>query len=333
MYALARSTRGRAPRVVLLASIFAFASAAAVDGLAQRYPAKPIRMLVGFTAGSGTDVTGRLVAQKLSEQLGQSVIVENRTGAGGGIAIEAVAKSPPDGYTLLLMSSSGTTLSALRPNLPYDLARDLAPVSLVATGPLILVVHPSVPARNIKELLALARAQHGKLSYGSSGVGSATHLAGELLCLAAKVNIAHVPYKGTSDSVVATAAGQIEMSFNSVTGVLALIEANKLRALALTSAKRSPLLPAIPTLAESGVPGYDRSTWYGVLAPAAVPKEVIAHLNGVIGQSVNTPEMKGALNKQGFEPQTGTPEQFATLIQTAIAQDLKLIKSSGVKAE
>ena len=312
--------------------IAALASAAA-DASAQRYPAKPLRMLVGFTSGSGTDVTARMLAQRLADPLGQSVIVENRAGAGGGIAIEAVTRSAPDGHTLLLMSSSGTTLSALRSQLPYDLERDLAPISLVATGPLILVVHPSVPARNVKELVALARAQPGKLSYGSSGVGSATHLAGELLTHIAKVNIAHVPYKGTSDSVVATAAGQIEMSFNSVTGTLALLEARKLRPLGLTSAKRSPLLPAIPTLAEAGVAGYDRSTWYGVLAPAGVPKDIIARLNAVIGQTVNTPEMRDALGKQGFEPQTGTPEQFAALIQAAIAQDVKLIKSSGLKAE
>jgi tripartite-type tricarboxylate transporter receptor subunit TctC len=315
------------------ALVAACASFAATDALAQRYPVKPVRLLVGFTAGSGTDVTGRLVAQKLSEQLGQSVLVENRAGAGGGIAIEAVAKSPPDGYTLLLMSSSGTALSALRPNLPYDLARDLAPVSLVATGPLILVVHPSLPVRTVKELLALARGRPGKLSYGSSGIGSATHLAAELLCLTATISIAHVPYKGTSDSVVATAAGQIEMSFNSVTGVLALLEAGRLRALALTSAARSSLLPAIPTLAESGFPGYDRATWYGVLAPAGVAKEIVARLNGLIGEGVNTAEMRQALNQQGFEPKTGTPEQFATLIQAAIAQDAKLIKASGVKPD
>ena len=316
-----------------VAAICACAHLPAVDALAQRYPVKPVRMLVGFTAGSGTDVTGRLVAQKLSEQLGQPVIVENRPGAGGGIAIEAVAKSPPDGYTLLLMSASGTTLAALRPNLPYDLARDLAPVSLVATGPLILVIHPSLPARSVKELLALARARPGKLSYGSSGVGSATHLAGALVCLMANVSIAHVPYKGTSDSVVATVAGQIEMSFNSVTGVLALLEAGRLRALALTSARRSPLLPAIPTLAESGLPGYDRATWYGVLAPAGVPKEIVMRLNALIDQGVNTTEMKEALGQQGFEPQTGTPGEFAARIQNAIAQDVKLIRSSGVKAD
>jgi tripartite-type tricarboxylate transporter receptor subunit TctC len=315
------------------ALVAACASLAAAVAHAQRYPVKPVRLLVGFTAGSGTDVTGRLVAQKLSEQFGQSVIVENRAGAGGGIAIEAVAKSPPDGYTLLLMSSSGTALSALRPNLPYDLARDLVPVSQVATGPLILVVHPSLPVRTVKELLAFARGRPGKLSYGSSGIGSATHLAAELLCLTAKISIAHVPYKGTADSVVATAAGQIEMSFNSVTGVLALLEAGRLRGLALTSATRSSLLPAIPTLAESGFPGYDRATWYGVLAPAGVAKEIVARLNGLIGEGVNTAEMRQALNQQGFEPKTGTPEQFATLIQAAIAQDAKLIKASGVKPD
>ena len=321
-----------------VATVAACAHLPAVDALAQRYPVKPVRLLVGFTAGSGTDVIGRLVAQKLSEQLGQPVIVENRPGAGGGIAIEAVAKSPPDGYTLLLMSASGTTLAApahfaSSTQIPSDIGADLAPVSLVATGPLILVIHPSLPARSVKELLALARARPGKMSYGSSGIGSATHLAGALLCLMATVSIAHVPYKGTSDSVVATVAGQIEMSFNSVTGVLALLEAGRLRALALTSARRSPLLPAIPTLAESGLPGYDRATWYGVLAPAGVPKEIVMRLNALIDQGVNTTEMKEALGQQGFEPQTGTPGEFAARIQNAIAQDVKLIRSSGVKAE
>src|ERR1043166_4667956 len=215
---------------LLCATIAACASLITVDAHAQRYPTKSIRLLVGFTAGSGTAAVGRLIAQKLTEQLGQTVVVENRAGAGGGIAIEAVAKAPPDGYTLLLMSASGTTLVALPPTLPFDIARDLAPVAQAATAPLILVVHPSVPARNVKELLALARSHPGKLSYGSSGVGSATHLAGALLCLTAKVDITHVPYKGTSDSVVATAAGQIEMSFNAVTGVLALLESGRLRA-------------------------------------------------------------------------------------------------------
>ena len=317
----------------LLAGIVACANLSVFDSLAQRYPVKPIRMVVGFAAGGSTDATARMVAQKLSEHLGQPVIVENRVGAGGSIATERVATSPADGYTLLLMPASGAIDAALRSKLPYDLDRDFAPVSLAVIGPYVLVVHPSVPARNVAELVALARAQPGKLNYGSAGVGSTMHLAAELFNLMAKVNTVNVPYKGGSESVIATAGGQVDMSFPTLMTAVPLINSGKLRALAVTSAKRASLTPSIPTLDESGLTGYDRTGWFGVLAPAGVPKDIIARLNGIIGKAINTPEMKESLTKQGFEPQTNTPEQFAALIRDEIAQTAKLIKLFGVKAE
>ena len=297
------------------------------------YPTKPIRLVIGYTPGGPTDVTGRIVAQKLSEHLDQPVIIENRAGASGTIATEKVATSPADGYTLLIMTGADTIQPALRANLPYDLERNLAPVSMLATGPLLLVVHPSVPAREVKELLGLARSQPGKLSYGSAGVGTTSHLAGELLKLITKMNIVHVPYKSSADSALATASGQIDMGFPGLPGALPLLNVKKLRALAVTTAKRASLLPSIPTLDESVAPGYDRSGWYGVLAPAGVPKDVIARLNAAIVKVVNAPEMKESLNKQGLDPLTNTPEQFAAFIKNEIAQNAKLIKLSGAKTE
>ncbi len=313
--------------VIVFAQLFAF------EALAQSYPNKPVRIVVGFAAGGGTDVTARLVAQKLSQHLGQPVVVENRPGATTSIATERVAKSPADGYTLLMVSSTTLIHSALRANLPYDLERDLAPVSLVTTGALVLVVHPSVPVRNVKELIALAWSQPGKLNYGSSGVGGTTHLAGELFNLMAKVKLVHVPFKGGSESVIANAAGQIDMNFTSVTAAMPLLGAGKFQALAVTSAKRSSLMPSLPTLDESGLPGYGYSAWFGVLAPAAVPKDIMAQLNAAIGKVVNTPEMKEALNTQGLEPQTNSLEQFAAFMRSETGKFAKLIKLAGLKAE
>jgi tripartite-type tricarboxylate transporter receptor subunit TctC len=303
------------------------------DSSAQGYPVKPLRMVVGFPAGGAADIIARMLAQNFSEHLGQPAIVENRPGAGSSIATERVAASPADGYTLLMLGASGAAQSALRARLPYDLERDLAPVSLVVTAPFVLVVHPSVPAHNVAELIALARSRPGKLNYGSNGVGAAIHLAAELFNWMAKTNIVHVAYKGSAEYVVAVAAGEIDMSFSTLTAVLPLLKVDKLRALAVTSAKRASLTPSLPTLGESGLPGYDRSTWFGVLTPAGVPKDIIAQLNAVIGKIVNTPEMSEAFSQQGLEPQTGTPEQFAALIRSEIAQNARLIKLAGVKPE
>ena len=317
----------------LCVGIVACLNLSVLDSPAQDYPVRPIRMLVGFTVGGVGDITARLVAQKLSEPLGQHVVVENRGGASGAIATERVATSTADGYTLLLMTAVETVILALRTRLPYKLERDLAPVSLVAIAPFVLVIPQSMPARTVKELIALARSQPGKLSYGSVGAGSTPHLAGELLKSMAGVRIVHVPYKGGGESVIATASGQVDIGFHSATAALPLVEAGKLRALGVNSAKRASFLPSIPTIAESGLPGFDRSSWNGVLAPAGVPRNIIARLNAAIGKVVNTVEMRESFRREGLEPQTNTPEQFAAFIQGELEKNSKLIKSIGLKAE
>ncbi|MBI4188968.1 MAG: tripartite tricarboxylate transporter substrate binding protein [Betaproteobacteria bacterium] len=293
-------------------------------------------MIVGFSPAGGADTAARLVAQKLSENLGQPVVVENRPGASGSIATETVAKSRADGYTLLLLTVIGIVQAAMPAKLPYDLdlERDFAPISLLGATRYLLVVHPSVPTRNVKELIALARLQPGTLSYASSGMGSVAHLMAELFNSMAKVKIIQVPYKGSGQYTVAIASGEVHMSFVSLPAVLPLLGAGKIRALAIGSAKRSPLMPSIPTIDESGLPGYDMSgTWFGVVAPAGVPKDIIARLSTVIGKVVNTPEMQESFNKRGIEPQTNTPEQFAAFIHSEIALNTKLIRSIGMKAE
>ena len=305
-------------------------SSLASEAQAQSFPAKPVRMMVGFSPGGGTDVTARLVAQKLSALLGQSVVVENRAGAAGAIAAEFVARSPADGYMLLMVASTTFINSVLR---GQNLERDLTPVSLATTAPMVMVVHPSVPTQNVKDLIALARTRPGKLNYGSDGVGGTTHLCGELFNLLANVKLVHVPYKGAGDSILATAGGQVDMNFASAPATLPLLNAGKFRALAVSSPKRSSLLPALPTLDESGLAGFDVTTWFGVLAPAAVPKDVIAQLSAAIAKVVNTPEMKEAINKQGMETQANSPEQFAEFMRRQSGTIARLVEKAGMKAE
>ncbi|MBI2289544.1 MAG: tripartite tricarboxylate transporter substrate binding protein [Betaproteobacteria bacterium] len=317
----------------LCVGIVAGASLSVLDSLAQSYPIKPIRMLIGFSPGAAPDVIARIMAPLFSEDLGQPLVVENRGGVGGSIATGLVAKSPADGYTLLMMAAADTLQPALRPDLPYDLERDIAPVSLVVTGCAVLTVHPSVPARSVKELVALARARPGELNFGSSGVGSSSHLMGELFNMMAEVKMSHVPYKGSADAAAATAAGQIEISFPSIASVGPFLDARKLRALAVTSARRNPLLPSLPTVSESGLPGYDRSTWFGVAAPAGVPKEIIARLHAEIGKIVGTPKIKALFNKQGLEPSPNTPEEFAAFIREQLATNAKVVAFSKAKSE
>ena len=300
---------------------------------AQSYPTKPVRMLFGFTAGGAGDVSARILAQKLSESFGQNVFVENRAGAGGAIADEAVARSPADGYTLLYAAGSSAILPALRSKLPYDIERDLAPVCLVVITSFALTVHPTVPVRDVQALIALARAQPRKLTFGSPGVGSSAHFAAELFNMMADVKMLHVPYKGPPEATTAVVAGQIDVAFPSVTGALPLVSSGKLKALGVTSEKRAALLPSVPTLAEAGVTGYSRFGWNGVMVPAAVPKEIVTRLNAAIVKIVNTPEMQEIFLKQGLETKTGTPEQFAAFIRNERAQNLKLVKFAGIKVE
>jgi tripartite-type tricarboxylate transporter receptor subunit TctC len=314
---------------VILTLVDAFAQTPST-GPGQAYPIKPIRIVVGLAAGGVADVTARAVGQKISEQLGQPVVVENRTGAGTSLAIERVAMSAPDGYTLLLMGSSATVHSALRRKLPYDLERDLAPISLLTNAPFMIVVHPSMPTRNIKELIALARAQPGKLNYGSNGFGSLSFLAGALFNQMADVKIVDVPYKGGTENVIAAASGQVAFSFTGVPTALPLVSSGKLRSLAVTSPKRVSFLPEMPTVGESGLPGYAMVPWYGLAAPAAVSKDIIVLVNAVIGKAFDTPEMKASLGQKGMEVQVSSPQQYAAFIHSEIEKNAKLIKAAGV---
>ncbi len=317
-------------RTALVTMLYVSASA-----FAQTYPAKPVRIIVGFSPGGIADVTVRLIAPKLSESLGQQIIVENRPGASGAIATERVASSSADGYTLLAPTAADAVIPVLRAKLPYKLERDLAAVSLVAVAPFVLVVHPAVPARSVKELIALARAQPGKLSYGSVGIGTTPHLSVEALKVMAGINILHVPFKGGLDNVIANASGLVDMVCASIPSLLPFISAGaqRLRPLAVTSAQRTALMPALPTLSESGVPGYERSSWVGILAPAGVPRDIIATLNAALVKVVNTAEMKATFVRQGVEAQTNSPEQFAAYIATHLEQNAKLIRAIGLKPE
>jgi len=303
------------------------------DATAQTYPAKPIRMLFGYTAGGAGDVSARLLAQKMSEQLGHNVVVENRPGAGGSIADDAVAKAPPDGYTLLYAAGSTVILPALRANLPYNVERDLVPVSLVVITSFVLSVHPSVPARDTKTLIALARQMPGRLKFGSPGMGSSAHFAGEVAHMMADVKMLHVPYRGAPEAMTALVSGETDVGWPTVTGALPFIGLNKIRPLAVSNSVRAALLPAVPTLSEAGVAGYERAGWNGVLVPAGATKDVIARLNAVIVKSVASPEIRDAFVKQGLEARTTTPEAFAAFIKRELAQNAKVVKFAGIKTE
>ena len=318
----------------LCAGIVACVNLPVLDSLAQEYPVKPVRLVVGFSPGGISDVLARLVAQKISGPLGQQMIVENRPGASGIIANERVARSPADGYTLLIIGGSSTILPALRAKMPYDLERDLAPVSMLAISPFVLVVHPSVPARNVKDLIAIAKSRQHELSYATVGMGSPPHLMTELFKSMAKVDILPVSYKGGGDAVVALASGQIDMYVSSVPSLLPLLEAGKIRLLAVTSAKRLSTFPSLPTIGESGLPGYDYANWTGVVAPAGTPKDIIARLNAELGKVINSADITETLTKKmGMVPETGTPEQLAAFMREMLQKNAKIIKSIGLKPQ
>jgi tripartite-type tricarboxylate transporter receptor subunit TctC len=274
-----------------------------------------------------------VLAPKLADAFGQQFVIENRGGSGGLLATDAVSKSAPDGYTLLLMPAADTIQPAVRKKLPYDLERDFTPVSRIVFGPWFLIVHPSVPARNAREFVALARASPGKLNYASSGVGSSAQMVSELVNSLANVKITHVPYKGISDGVTATASGEVDMIIASIPASTPLLNAKRVRSLGVTTGQRTPLAPHMPTLAESGLPGFDRSGWYGILAPAGVPRDIVTRLNAAIVKIVNSPEMRDAYMKQGLDPSPGTPEEFGAFIRNEIAQNIKLVKAAGIRLE
>ena len=298
---------------------------------APGFPSAPIRLVVGYPPGGGTDTTARVVARKLAESLGTPVVVENRPGATGIIAGQFVAKAPADGYTLLMMTANDTALPALNSKLPFDLVRDFTPVSLLTIGPMVLVVNPSLPAESVKELIALGKAR--PLNFGSSGVGGTPHLAGELFGAMANIKMLHVPYKGGGDLVTAVMSGQIDFCFTSIASAAGLIKTNKLKALAVSSLKRVGELPSVPSLDESGLTGYDYSSWYGVVGPAGLPASVLATLQDHISKAVINAEISDSLKKQGLEPKASTPAQFSSLIEREIAQNSVLAKRAGLQAQ
>jgi tripartite-type tricarboxylate transporter receptor subunit TctC len=300
---------------------------------AQNYPAKPVRFIVPYAAGGGVDIVTRTLAQKLTELFGQSVVVENRPGGNTNIGSEAVARAAPDGYLLLMASPANAVNGSLFAKLPYDTLRDFEPVSLIGYGPLVLVVHPSVPARSVQELLALCRARPGQLSYASGGNGSSQHLAGEMLKIVSKIDIVHVPYKGAAPALVDLIGGQIAFMFNNTLEVLPYVKAARLRALAVASAKRAAVLPEAPTFAESGLPGFEATVWWGVLAPAATPRDVVTRLNVEIVRALRSSDVKDRFTGLGAETVGSTPEQFEEFLKAEIAKWANVIRTSGIRAD
>ncbi len=304
------------------------------SALAQPFPSKPLRIVVPFPAGGTTDVLARAVAQKLTETLGQPVVVDNRPGAGGNIGAELVAKSPPDGYTLL-MGTVGTHAinPGLYPKMPYDHVRDFAPVILVAGVPNVLVVNPSLPVNSVQELIVYSKANPGKLNFASSGNGTSIHLSAELFKTMAGVQIMHVPYKGSAPALQDLVGGQVQLMFDNLPSSLALIKGGKLKALAVTSSARAAALPDVPTLAESGLPGFEASSWFGLLAPAGTPQPAIATLNAEVAKWLATPEAREKLLAQGAIAAGGTPEDFTRHIAAETAKWQKVVKESGAKVD
>jgi len=301
---------------------------------AQDYPRKPVRLIVPFAPGGGNDTVARTIAQQMSASLGQQIVIDNRSGAGGVVGAELAAKAPPDGYTLFL---GGVGSLAVNPNLharlPYDPLKDFAPITLIASAPSVLVVHPSVPARTLAEFTALARANPGKLNYASNGNGSSAQLAAVMYEAMAGVQLMHVPYKGLSPALVDLLSGEVQAMFSSVVAIVPHIQSGKLRPLAVTGKKRASPLPGVPTVAESGYPDYEAGSWYGLLAPAGTPREIVARLHGDAVKALEQPEIRSRLAGEGAEPVGSTPEQFAAYIRSELARMGRLIRDAHIHIE
>ena len=305
----------------------------ACGAFAQSYPHKPIRLVLPYPPGGGTDVIARPLAQKLTETLGQQVIVDNRGGANGNIGMEFVAKSPPDGYTLLFALTAQYAINpSLYPKLPYDTVKDYAPISLLANAPYLLVVHPSMPAKSTSELIALMKTRPGQLAYSSSGNGSGAHLAGEMFRSLAKVEMAHVPYKGAGPAMPDLIAGQVQLSFVTYTAAGPHIKTGRLRALGVTTAKRSPTLPDLPAIAET-IPGYDSAVWYGFAAPAGTPSDIIARLNSEVLRVLAAPDFRNRITLEAVAPIGTTPEEFGNFMKTEIVRWAKVVRESGARVD
>ena len=312
----------------------AAATLVSLGAAAQTYPVKPVRMIVGFAPGGGTDVVARVISQKLSEGYGQQVIVENRAGATGTIGADLVAKSAPDGYTLIMGHVNSHAIAPIMfKKLPYDAVRDFATVAYVGYVPNVLVVHPSVPARSMKELIALAKSKPGALNYASSGNGSTQHLAGEMFKQLAGVDIVHVPYKGSGQAIGDLLAGTVTMNFDTMPPVIEHIKSGRLRALAISTPRRIPQLPDVPTFTEEGMSGFDVTNWYGVMAPAGTPREIVNKLNADINKAMQVPEVRSRLEQVGTQMREGSAADFETFQKSEVAKYAKLVKDAGISPE
>jgi tripartite-type tricarboxylate transporter receptor subunit TctC len=294
------------------------------------YPERPVRLIVPYAPGGSADIAARLVADEWAKALGQALVIENRAGAGGNIGVDFVAKAPADGYTIGLQTVSLAINPAIFGNMPFDTQKDLSPIGMVATSQHVLVVNPKLPAQNVKELVALAQARPGKLNYGSAGPGSTFHMAAELFKSLARVDIAHVPYRGGGPALIDTMAGQVDMCFPVLSAAQQQVQAGKLRALGVTGPRRSPLMPDVPTIAEAGVPGYDFETWFMVFAPGGTPPAVIDKLNAALNRALGTPALSARMVKEGFDPQPSTPAQARERLQREMPLWAKLVKERGI---
>jgi tripartite-type tricarboxylate transporter receptor subunit TctC len=307
--------------------------AAAHAALAQNYPARPVRLVIGFPPGGGVDINARLLAPKLAEYLGQQFVVDNRPGAGTNIANELVAKAAPDGYTLLMNTGALAINMSLYRNLPFDALRDFVPVSLFSESPNVLVVSARVPYASVKDLLATARASPGKLNYSSAGVGTTQHLAAELLKMRTSTFMVHIPYKGSSPSLTALIAGEVDLSFANIPAIHGYVQGGRLRALAIAAPKRDPQLPDVPTLKEAGVEGVEVSVWYGLFAPTGTPVEIVQALANAVVRATRDPENRRKLLEQGAAPVGSTPEEFARVMRAEVARWAEVVKVSGARAD
>lgn len=314
-------------------SLVLMCAAVSAPAWAQTYPSRPIRVVVPFPAGGGTDIVARIVMRKVADSLGGTAVIDNRAGAGGTIGTELVAKAPADGYTIGIVSGSHAINPALYRRLAYDSINDFAPVSLLVSGPGLLVVHPSLPAKNVPALIALARARPGQLSYASAGNGTPPHLAAELFKSMANVQIDHVPYKGNTTAFSDLVSGQVVMSFPTIPSALPLVKAGRLRALAVTSRERSRIVPDVPTIAASGLPGYEASSWYAALAPAGTPASIVNRLHQAMAKALEQADVRETLVTQGLDPVGNTPAQFSQVLRNEMDKWAQVVRASGARID
>ena len=321
----------RAKRRTIALALALAAQLAVPCAQAEDYPARPVRIIVGFIPGSSADITARVLGQRMGQILGQQFVVENKPGAGSSLAAEFVARAPKDGYTLFLGSSANITNAAINPNLSFDLAKDFAPIALVTTAAVILVVHPSTGVNSVQGLIALAKSKPGEVLYASTGVGTAPHLSGELFAMRGGVKLVHVPYQGSPQAVTDLLAGRTSMMFSPASAVVSQVETGKLKALASAAAKRPSIAPKLPTMAEAGMPDFDTSIWFGLMAPAGTPREIVDKLARAAREALQSEEVLSALHPQGFDALSGGPEDFAKIIQSEIKRWGDVAQAAGLK--